>query len=332
MSRSTIAAVTILLFVCGCQSTMVRHGANQLASTAPDLYYAEVLDNLARACAEPNVLPYFGTPNQGTHLNARQLQANWTPSLTLIGGSWRFDKQSFGLTAQNQDQESFQLLPISDPDKLSLMQAAYHERLGNATGDQTYLLSRFYAERNPPEAMTPGGGDPITNPPNLLRYDYWRTRPQWFGIAYRKKDVPKEACYVGQHCGCYVYVEPGRESDFTEFTLAILDIATLDTKGARPLGAAFYKLLKELEEANAKLQEEHKKLDQEFENLKGSKTDEARQNHRLEIERIKARIDSNSKSVESFKTRLQMQHLQSSPFLPSRAQPNVISPPPTASP
>ena len=41
-----------------------------------------------------------------------------------------------------------------------------------------------------------------------------------------KRDVPKDACYVGHHCGTYVWVTPPGRNDLAVFTMAALDLAT----------------------------------------------------------------------------------------------------------
>ena len=43
--------------------------SNMLSGTVPDLYYGQVLDNLALAVAKPDALPYFGLPAQGSTAN-----------------------------------------------------------------------------------------------------------------------------------------------------------------------------------------------------------------------------------------------------------------------
>lgn len=47
-----------------------------------------------------------------------------------------------------------------------------------------------------------------------------------------KKDVPKHACWVGHYCDRYVWVTPDCEQHLAQVTLAILDIATIDTTSA----------------------------------------------------------------------------------------------------
>ena len=57
-------------------------------------------------------------------------------------------------------------------------------------------------------------------------------KPGWFGVG-RKRDVPKDACYVGCYCNTYVWVPPENVDLLTRFTLAILDIHTFKSERAR---------------------------------------------------------------------------------------------------
>ncbi len=119
-----------LVFTFGCQEIQLRERAAHLASTAPGLYEQQVLDNLALLAAQPEAMPYYLLPSQGTEQIARTLQVQYTPNLDLITasgaylGRYLIDKQTAQLQGTNQNQETWQTLPISDPDKLLLMRSA----------------------------------------------------------------------------------------------------------------------------------------------------------------------------------------------------------------
>ena len=53
--------------------------------------------------------------------------------------------------------------------------------------------------------------------------------PHWYHVG-GKKDVPKDACYVGHHASCgreaYVWVCPDGLPSLAEFTLGILNLST----------------------------------------------------------------------------------------------------------
>ncbi len=49
-------------------------------------------------------------------------------------------------------------------------------------------------------------------------------KPGWFGVG-RKRDVPRNACYVGCYCDTYVWVPPENVESLTRLTLADRRIA-----------------------------------------------------------------------------------------------------------
>ena len=55
--------------------------------------------------------------------------------------------------------------------------------------------------------------------------DYFPPRG-WYGVG-GKKDVPKDACYVGRHGDCYVWVNPDGREALSEFTLTVMKLASL---------------------------------------------------------------------------------------------------------
>ena len=61
---------------------------------------------------------------------------------------------------------------------------------------------------------------------NSLQRDLARIRPGWFHTG-GKRDVPRDACYVGRQGSRYVWVGlEGREA-LTEFTLTVLELSSL---------------------------------------------------------------------------------------------------------
>jgi hypothetical protein len=53
-----------------------------------------------------------------------------------------------------------------------------------------------------------------------------RIHPGWFHVG-RKRELPRDACYVGHSGAWYVWVCPDGRKDLTEFTLTVLKLSTL---------------------------------------------------------------------------------------------------------
>ena len=60
----------------------------------------------------------------------------------------------------------------------------------------------------------------------MIQHDLARIRPGWFHVG-RKRDVPKDACYVGRSGDCYAWVGPDGLDQLTEFTLTVLKLSSL---------------------------------------------------------------------------------------------------------
>ena len=59
-----------------------------------------------------------------------------------------------------------------------------------------------------------------------IRRDLERIQPGWFHVGC-KRDVPRDACYVG-HCGDrYVWVGTDGREALTQFTLTVLELSSL---------------------------------------------------------------------------------------------------------
>src|SRR4051812_1306604 len=118
-SKSIIAWMIFL--TSGCMEIQLRDKAVKLSSTATDLYYLQVLDNLARLYDIPESLPYFSEPTQGTNSLQNQVQANYQLGWDLIMGRYLIDKQLAIIQGQRQVAENWQAAPIDDPDTLRLL-------------------------------------------------------------------------------------------------------------------------------------------------------------------------------------------------------------------
>jgi hypothetical protein len=195
--------------------------------TLSQIYTQQVLNNLAMFVQNPDALPFFAFPNQGT------TQIQDTGNIGNIGYlAPNFMSDPFTLNASRQTSENWVLVPVSDPDKLKLMRCAYREAIASTIGvnrndntacpDCQSLRSDFYG----PDGSDDGKPDGGEKEPCLKS-------PPWFQWGCKKHArLPKTApCqYVGYYCGVYVCVPPEGREMLTRLTLAILDYAVNDSE------------------------------------------------------------------------------------------------------
>jgi hypothetical protein len=200
----------IALTMTGCTHIQLRNSTLSQVATISDLRYQQVMDNLARAVANPSFLPYFAVIEQGT-TQIQDLVAN--PSGSLTWNQYSITQEVLGLNASRTVADQWSQDPIKDPDRLKAMQCAYLYLLGGpeaVCGECAEILKHFQVDEE--LARIPAG---------------------WFRVG-KKKDVPRRACYVGHHCGTYVWVPPDGIDGLTRFTYVIMDIATVDTQSLAP--------------------------------------------------------------------------------------------------
>jgi hypothetical protein len=186
-------------------------------NTLADLQFQQVLDNVARFHCDPDTVPSFAVATAGTVSVNDQCGAGvsptYSPTLTFQqqgGGALPILSLLFPLSTQRAVTENWSLIPITDADNLRRLRCAYRLLvLGEATPNYEFCVKQmkeFFAGEEAALA------------------DYYPPRG-WYGVG-GKKDVPKDVCYVGCHCGTYVWVLPGRMNDLALFTMGALDLAT----------------------------------------------------------------------------------------------------------
>lgn len=218
-------ALGLLISAAGCQAVQLRNRVVKQASTLSDIQYQQVLDNLAMFSHEPASLPHFSLTPTGL-VTIQQTESasgglNW--NYTFFGAAAQFvnhlDKKSLGVTAQQQNIGQWNTHSVLNPDELGLMRCAYQRAVGYGCQECEAQLASFFSH-------------------SKARLD--AIHPGWFGVG-GKKDVPHGACHVGRYCKTYVWVMPEAVDTLTQFTLAILDIAT--TYPARSLDPLVARLL-----------------------------------------------------------------------------------------
>jgi len=262
-----LAVALVVAGSAGCTSVRLGQRTIRQGSTLPELQYQQVLDNLALFAANPAALPWHVNLREGTTQITDSASggvavelgppSDWLPQLF---GS-RTAVVQWGMTPVI-DPTELRLLRIAyrrahgsaempDPEFLSeLTHELKNQFPSNA--DQRDESELFYeyqsrAIRNYAEfdsrvtttndddvcaehAARPGSRSPLARnvcrQVEVIQRELARIGPGWFHVG-RKRDVPKDACYVGRHGGCYVWVGPEGREALTQFTLTAMRISTL---------------------------------------------------------------------------------------------------------
>jgi hypothetical protein len=216
MKRILLLAALSLLS--GCRTHLsLRDNTLQVGSTLTDLTYQQVLNNVALFEANPASLPAFSLVNAGTVTVADGQSftgnATYAPTLTFTqqgGGALPILSLLFNPGSSRTLTENWSLIPVTDADHLRRIRCAFQllvlgDNPPTACDDCRGLLEDFYlGEPSPWECQIPQG---------------------WYGSGSRK-DVPKNACYVGHHGDTYVWVMSEGVEGLTRFSLTVLDLAT----------------------------------------------------------------------------------------------------------
>lgn len=205
--RATLALCMTILTLGGCTHQQLRSTTRHVEGTLTDLYYQQVLDNLALFMTNPAAMPYFAVTSNGvvqvSDAGTLAYQFNNNPFGSPVGVASNF----FGLGGGRTVSAQWALTPVHDPAKLAIMRCAYQLAVGapQATcGDCEQKVRAFFDK------------------------DYGGIPQYWFYVG-GKHDVPDCAKYVGRYCETYVWVMPEHYDILTRFTLGVLDVATVQS-------------------------------------------------------------------------------------------------------
>jgi hypothetical protein len=213
--RKWLLAALLLSCTSGCTNFALERRTVNQAMSVTDLRYQEVLNNLAALSANPGTLPSFSLIGSGA-VNVSDMAK--LDSMTVWQGAIRgFTSEAGTLTASRSPDQSWTLDPVASQPQLEAMRCACLWVLCGPPEPASECMSLL----GPPlRGETAGYHFDVAD--QLLRIP-----PEWLHTGGRA-DVPACACYVG-HCGChYVWVTPEGVSGLSEFTLVLLDIATVD--------------------------------------------------------------------------------------------------------
>jgi hypothetical protein len=201
----------------GCQTHLaLRDDAVNMSTTLTDLNYQQTLNNVALFVHNPAALPSVVAFTTGTASVGDQKgyngNANYAPTLTFNqqgGGALPILTLLFNPSVQRQVTENWTMVPITDTDHLRRLRCAFQLLVQDApTTECDHCRARlevyYLGEAANWECVIPRG---------------------WYQTG-SKKDVPKNACFVGCYCDTYVWVMPDGLEGLTRFTMTVMDLAS----------------------------------------------------------------------------------------------------------
>jgi hypothetical protein len=215
--RRGVLLLSLLSTLSGCTHLALQKDTVRTTSTLADLQFQQVLDNVARFHDNPETVPSFAVATAGIVSVNDQTTAGvsptYSPTLTFHqqgGGALPILSLLFPLSTQRAVTENWSLVPITDADNLRRLRCAYRLLvMGEATPNYEFCVKQMKEFFAGEEA-------------DLV--DYYPPRC-WYAVG-GKKDVPKNACYVGCHGCTYVWVTADGMNGLATFTMGALDLAT----------------------------------------------------------------------------------------------------------
>ena len=225
----------------GCASRQLSFSTVLTANTHQTILFQMVLDNVAMFVSQPDTMPWHIRVRDGTVQVQDQVgigqHGGGLTTFTATGSASRpTAPQGARKVALQWGTDA-----VGDPVQLFALQTAYRRAARPAADAHAELhrggpaRPRRAGERMPtssgrrPQAQRqrPETSHVLTS---MVIAERRRDSEGWFCVG-RKKDVPRDACYVGHHGDTYVWVMPEGVDGLTRFTLLVLSIVKL-TAGA----------------------------------------------------------------------------------------------------
>jgi hypothetical protein len=202
MTRFLVLGAMMLTLGTGCNTGQLRFTTLRLTTTIPDLQKRQVLDNFLGMASDPSALPYFSVVTAGT----ATINDFGSGNVSFLGSARIYTQGTYGpFSAGRSVNTNWSINPVSNPDRLRAMRAAYD------------MVLR-------PDAVDPVDARKLQEILKMTKSDP-EIDSGWVCIG-GKHDVPKDACVVAHHGKHYVWVMPENTKEFNDFVLQILNIAT----------------------------------------------------------------------------------------------------------
>jgi hypothetical protein len=269
MTIRDILGAALRAALAGCTHHQLARSTVLATGTVMDIQYRTVLNNLALLSCHPEALPSHIDLADGVVQVSDEGAFGTGGGFTTAGTPFGLDQ--FGPSGSRKVSEQWGTDAITDPRRLTGLQDLYRTALGlpplpppntvaylrlgeaerrkgsnGGKGDSGRSLSRAAAETSSgKEGSTSssgggsagGDGEPSV-PIDLLLSDV--TPPGWFHLG-SKRDVPKDACYVGRYGDRYAWVTPDGMAGLARFTVTVLGAVKLTPgrSSLRSRGLAF---------------------------------------------------------------------------------------------
>jgi hypothetical protein len=220
--KRRILLASIAVAAVGCVTApLERYVVNQSLSTS-EMRYQEVMNALAVVAHNRGVLPSYTVTSSGSTNVTSSVSMQATTSWTRAAHN--FASQLMNITGKHIPQLAWTLDPVADPTLLEGAWYACHWAIFGPLplGDPGYELLR-----QPKISDIVDCGTETKRSYHLGVFNDQHPIPVgWLGIGPHRC-VPHGACYTA-HCGdTYVWVMPDQLYHLSEFTLVLLDIATI---------------------------------------------------------------------------------------------------------
>ena len=234
MKSITAAIIAILFLATGCASQHLRRNTVQHASTLPDIYEMQVLNNLARFVENPEATPHFELPSSGGTNIMGQIAAE-TNALNTF-------RENFGLSANRSGATSWTLAPITDPDRLKRMKCAFQRAVGHvpANCDECCKVQRqIITPTSEPKEIVPYPDGTYT-PGKDECNDPCMRASCWFSTSCNRRDAVNSGGPFGHYRGIFVWIPKSGRADFSALVFDILNYASKSPASARTKEVTLY--------------------------------------------------------------------------------------------
>jgi hypothetical protein len=241
----------LILAICagpGCTNLALQQATVSQATSASDLRYKQVIENLAMLSSDPSMLPafssiYAGSTDVTDTLTASSASGWLRHAAKAFRYSTFYANQSADFMGSRAVKANWTLDPTVVPEKLRAMRAACQWVIvgpENVGPDVKYLLDYVpdtYVEDQDAQGnyrgmkCVPGSGSGFYF--NVAkRLDYIQQQPPWLHHSDRYIDIPHRACYWAHCGGHYVWVEPEGMECLSQFLLVLQSIARCNIASA----------------------------------------------------------------------------------------------------